>query len=269
MRDSCEINHAEICHLKLEMLSNYQVQRTKIVIYQFKILRKLFCQVDSLIKQVEQLFVFLLHTFCVVSSGRLVVLGYEIFKSHLSIEHTAILSLLHNNIIHELFGSIFLGCLNLEYFLFDSKLVVEPLFLKILLELGFEDQVENSFLCLSFGYFKDILCCFLELVGPSNGVNHLKNVSIQRIIQMLNTLYLKRISLYPTFNLDLRCIEFRRMCISIFKYGRILVNKSHNLFQISDSKNLFAFRTINESLLVAQVLQILLINELIQVSVKI
>ena len=139
MSDSCEINHAEICHLKLKMLSNYQVQRTKIVIYQFKILRKLFCQVYGLIKKVEQLFVFLLHAFCVVAGGRLIVLGYEIFKSHLSIEHTAILSLLHNNIIHKLLGSIFLGCLDLEYFLFDSKLVVEALFLKILLELGFED----------------------------------------------------------------------------------------------------------------------------------
>lgn len=139
----------------------------------------------------------------------------------------------------------------MEDFLFYIKLVVEPLFLKVLLELSLEDEVENSFLCLRFWDFKDVLGCFLKLVRSSYGINDLKNMSVQRIIQMLNTLDLKRISLYPSLNLDLRSIELRRLGLRIFEHGRVFINKGYDLFQISDRKHLLAFFAINQSLFVA------------------
>ena len=84
------------------------------------------------------------------------------------------------------------GFLNLKQFFFDRELVSKLLLFQILLYLSFKNEIEYTFLELLFGYLEDVLGLLLKLVGSSHSINNLKDMCIQRIVEMLNGLYLEQ-----------------------------------------------------------------------------
>lgn len=215
------------------MLGDDEVHRAKVVIYKAKVISKLLREVNSLKQQEEEFFVLL-------RDSVLVIKLYKIFEGHLRIQDATILPLFNADIVED-----FVVFRNLEQLFLDGKLVPKRLLFQILLHLSLKDHVENTFLDLLFGYLEDVLGLLLELVASAHGINNLKDVRIQRIVEMLNGLNLE---------------QFRRLILTIFyKHCRVLVDKSYDPLQVVYVKYLLFLLRSDDCLLVIEILKIRLV----------
>ena len=149
-------------------------------------------QVQKLFIFVFQLFlnslIYLPHLHIVLT--RLFQLEYlrEVFHIDLVRELRTIVPLLNHNIIEKEVSLLVRGCtLNLEQFFSDLKLVVEALLLQIHLQLSFKNQVENTSFGLYFwDFYQYLLIHFPDLFVVTFCLNHLENMGVEGVVQVLN-----------------------------------------------------------------------------------
>lgn len=125
-----------------------------------------------------------------VSGRALVVLVDEVLQGQLGVEYATVLSFFDGDVVQEPARSAnelaVRALCDLEQFFLDVELVAEPLASEVLLQLALEDQVKDSFLRLHPRYLQQELGLLRELVTATVRLNHLENVRVERVIQMLD-----------------------------------------------------------------------------------